>query len=77
MFEPIDLKQQPDAFPTWTSTGELYEQRGVGRFCVEKTLYEAATGVNSALRGYKCPTSRRPIKSTGLEIELTKHTVFS
>ena len=55
--------------------------RGVlgGGFCEENTLYEA-TELSSLLRGTRRrsrPTSRPPIKSTGLEIELTKHTVFS
>ena len=48
-------------------------------FCEDKTLYQA-TGLSSLLRGARRrnrPASRPPIKSTGLEIELTKHTVFS
>ena len=61
-------------------TGELHGERDAGCFfCEEKTLYEA-TGVSSLLRGTtrrNRPTSCPPIKSTGLEIELTKHIVFS
>ena len=74
---PIDLKQQPDALPTWTSTEELHDEGVLDGFCVAKTLYEPATGISSLLRGHNYPTGRRPNKSKDLEIELTKHTVFS
>ena len=62
-------------FLTWAPAGELYGQRDAGRFygfCKEKTLYEA-TGLS---RRRNRPTSHPPIKIAGLEIELTKHTVF-
>ena len=48
-------------------------------FCEKKTLYEA-TGLNSLLRETirrNRSTSRPPIKSIDLEIELKKHAVFS
>ena len=48
-------------------------------FCEEKTLYKAI-GVSSLLqetRQRNGPMSCPPIKSTGLEIELTKHAVSS
>ena len=58
----------------WTEGCSIYFV--MKRHCV---LYEA-TGVSSLLRGTRRrnhPTSHPPIESTGLEIELTKHTVPS
>ena len=73
-------KQQPDEFPTWTSA-ELHDRGVLNVFCVENALYEAATGWSGQFfagnKTKKCPMSHRLIKTTGFEIELTKHTVFS
>ena len=65
-----------NVYSTWTSAGEMHGQTGAECFCFfceENTLYEA-TEVSSLLRGTRRrnrPTSRPPIKSTGLEIGLT------
>ena len=60
----------------------LHQQRYAGySFCGKDcVLYETTTGASGLLPGTRRrnhPTSRPPIKSIGLEIELTKRTVPS
>ena len=57
--------------------GAAWTERG-WMFLWENTLHET-TGLSSLLRGTRWrnhPTSHPPIKSTGLEIKLTKQTLF-
>ena len=68
--------------PLGLSSQGLHQQRDAGLSFRGKdwVLYEATTGASGLLPGTRrrnYPTSRPPIKSTGLEIELTKRTVRS
>ena len=76
----MDSEQQPDEFPTLTSAGELHDRGVLNVFCVENTLIPSCYWSEQFFAGNKTkkyPMSQRLIKTTGLEIELTKHTVFS